>query len=298
MTTSEEGHTSGAVKGAGNEISRVVVTGSSGRAGRAVVKDLLEHGYDVTGVDRLKPAHELDAPTLQADLTDLGQTLEVLLRADAVVHLANIPAPGIFAPGRTFAENMLMNYNVFSAAADLGLQRVVWASSETTLGLPFDTPPRYAPVDEAHYPVPESSYALSKVASETIAEQFARWRGMPFVGLRFSNILGPDEYRTFPESCWPDARARKWNLWGYIDERDVALSCRLGLTAAVGGADAFIIAAADTVMNRPSRELMAEVFPGVPVADALPEFGTLLSIDKARRELGFEPEHSWRDTMS
>jgi nucleoside-diphosphate-sugar epimerase len=298
MDTPEERLKNGVGKGTGHEITKVVVTGSSGRAGRAVVRGLLEHGYDVLGVDRLKPARDLGAPTLQADLTDLGETLEALLRADAVVHLANIPAPGIFAPGRTFAENMLMNYNVFSAAADLGLQRVVWASSETTLGLPFDTPPRYAPVDEAHYPVPESSYALSKVASETIAEQFARWSGMPFIGLRFSNILGPEEYGTFPDTCWSDARARKWNLWGYIDERDVALSCRLGLTAAVEGADAFIIAAADTVMNRPSRELMAETFPGVPVTDVLPEFGTLLSIDKARRELSFEPEHSWRDTLS
>ncbi len=277
-------------------LKKIVVTGSSGRAGRAVVADLVAHGFEVTGVDQL-PAQELGAPHLQADLTDLGETLEALLNADAVVHLANIPAPGIFAPGKTFAQNMLMNYNVFSAARDLKLKRVVWASSETTLGLPFDTPPRYAPVDEAHYPVPESSYSLSKVASETIAEQFARWSGVPFVALRFSNILGPSDYETFPGACWGDPHARKWNLWGYIDERDVALSCRLGLTAEVKGADAFIIAAADTVMNRPSRALITEVFPGVAVADDLPEFGTLLGIDKARRVLGFEPEHSWRDTV-
>jgi len=276
---------------------KIVVTGSSGRAGRAVVQDLIAYGYDVTGVDRVKAVYSAGAAFIQADLTDLGETLEVLLGADAVVHLANIPAPGLYPPGRTFAENMVMNYNVFSAARDLGLRRVVWASSETTLGLPFDAPPRYAPVDEAHYPVPESSYALSKVASETIAEQFARWSGIPFAGLRFSNILGPSEYETFPETCWGDPHARKWNLWGYIDERDVALSCRLGLTADVSGADAFVIAAADTVMNRPSRELMAEVFPGVPVADELPEFGTLLAIDRARRVLGFEPGHSWRDTV-
>ena len=279
-------------------LKKIVVTGSSGRAGRAVVSDLLAHGYDVTGVDQLKPAQPSGAPHLQADLTDLGETLEALLNADAVVHLANIPAPGIFAPGKTFAQNMLMNYNVFSAAKDLELKRVVWASSETTLGLPFSTPPRYAPVDEAHYPVPESSYALSKVASETIAEQFARWSGVPYVALRFSNILGPSDYKTFPETCWRDPHARKWNLWGYIDERDVALSCRLGLSAEVGGAEAFIIAAADTVMNRPSRALMTEVFPGVSVADDLPEFGTLLGVDKARRVLGFEPGHSWRDTVA
>lgn len=278
-------------------LKKIVVTGSSGRAGRAVMRDFVAHGFEVLGVDRVKPGEALGAPTLQADLTDLGETLEVLLGADAVVHLANIPAPELYAPGRTFAENMVMNYNVFSAAKDLKLKRVVWASSETTLGLPFDTPPRYAPVDEAHYPVPESSYALSKVASETIAEQFARWSGVPFVGLRFSNILGEGDYRTFPETCWQDARARKWNLWGYIDERDVAQACRLGLSADIEGSDAFIIAAADTVMNRPSRALMAEVFPGTEVKGELPEFGTLLSIERARRVLGFEPQHSWRDIL-
>ncbi|UCH26342.1 MAG: NAD(P)-dependent oxidoreductase [Trueperaceae bacterium] len=287
---------------------KIVVTGSSGRAGRAVVRDLIEHGYNVIGVD-LTPAPEPSpanpdemlagslAEHLKADLTDLGQTLEVLMGADAVVHLANIPAPGLFPPGRTFVENVAMNYNVFSAAVDLKLERVVWASSETTLGLPFETPPRYAPVDEAHFPFPESSYALSKSVSEAMAEQFVRRSGIPFIALRFSNILGPQEYRTFPEKYWHDARLRKWNLWGYIDERDVAQSCRLGLSSDVQGAESFIIAAADTVMNRPSRDLMAEVFPGVEVAESLPEYGTLLGIEKARKLLGFEPAHSWREVV-
>jgi nucleoside-diphosphate-sugar epimerase len=195
-------------------------------------------------------------------------------------------------------DNTAMNYAVFSAAADLGLKRVVWASSETTLGLPFDTPPRYAPVDEAHYPLPESSYALSKVVGETMAEGFSRRSGVPFVGLRISNILNDAVYRGFPETCWRDARVRKWNLWGYVDERDVAQACRLGLTAPVAGSKSFIIAAADTVMNRPSQELMAEVFPGVPVAETIGEHDTLLSIAKARRELGYEPVHSWRDILT
>ena len=276
-------------------MKKIVVTGSSGRAGRAVVQDLLAHGYEVKGVD-LAPAPETDAPSVRADLTNLGEALEVLLNANAVVHLANIPAPGRYPPGRTFTENITMNYNIFSAAVDLGLKRVVWASSETTLGLPFGTPPRYAPVDEAHYPFPESSYALSKVASEAIAEPFARWSNIPFIGLRFSNILNTDDYQNFPD-YWKDASSRKWNLWGYVDERDVAQSCRVALTADVTGSENFIIAAADTVMNRPSSDLMNETFPGVTVADALPEFGTLLAIDKARRLLGYEPEHSWRDSI-
>jgi nucleoside-diphosphate-sugar epimerase len=193
-----------------------------------------------------------------------------------------------------------MNFNVFQAAAALKLDRVVWASSETTLGLPFDTPPRYAPVDEDHYPVPTSTYALSKVASETVAGHIAQWSGLPFIALRFSNIMAPEDYQMFP-TFWDDPNARKWNLWGYIDQRDVAQSCRLALeanTGAVTGNPAFIIAAADTVMNRPSAELLAEVFPGVRLTRDVGESGTLLAIDRAREVLGFEPEHSWRDHVS
>jgi nucleoside-diphosphate-sugar epimerase len=234
---------------------------------------------------------------LRADLTDYGQAVEALSQADAVVHLANIPAPGLSTPAVTFNANITMNFNVFQAAAALKLNRVVWASSETTLGLPFDVPPRYAPVDEDHYPVPTSTYALSKVASETIAGHLAQWSGIPYIALRFSNIWDPQYYQEFP-SFWPDPHARKWNLWGYIDERDVAASCRLALEApadAVKGNPAFIIAAADTVMNRPSAELLAEVFPGVPLTRDVGKFGTLLAIDRARQVLGFEPAHSWRD---
>jgi nucleoside-diphosphate-sugar epimerase len=276
---------------------RICVTGASGQAGRAVVADLREHGYDVAATDVAVTRADREDGILRADLTDYGQAVEALSQADAVVHLANIPAPGLSTPAVTFNANITMNFNVFQAAAALKLNRVVWASSETTLGLPFDVPPRYAPVDEDHYPVPTSTYALSKVASETIAGHIAEWSGIPLVALRFSNIMAPEDYQEFP-SFWPDPHARKWNLWGYIDERDVAASCRLALEApadAVKGNPAFIIAAADTVMNRPSAELLAEVFPGVPLTRDVGKFGTLLAIDRARQVLGFEPAHSWRD---
>jgi nucleoside-diphosphate-sugar epimerase len=277
---------------------RICVTGASGKAGRAVVADLLEHGFDVlqTDVAPEVPGRE-EAEFVRADLTDYGQATEVLAGIDAVVHLANIPAPGIRTPAVTFNANMTMNFNVFQAAAQAGLRRVVWASSETTLGLPFDVPPEYAPVDEDHYPVPTSTYALSKVASETVASHVAQWSGVPFVGLRFSNIFEPDDYQLLPE-CWDNPLARKWNLWGYIDRRDVAKSCRLALEADVTGSQSFIIAAADTVMKRQSEELMAEVFPGVPLRRPVPGNGTLLAIDRAREALGFEPDHSWREYLT
>jgi nucleoside-diphosphate-sugar epimerase len=102
------------------------------------------------------------------------------------------------------------------------------------------------------------------------------------------------DYERFP-TFWDDPLIRKWNLWSYVDESHVAQSVRRALEADVRGADAFIVAAADTVMQRPSRELMAEVFPGVTVADRVGEHGTLLDIDKARRVLGYAPEFTWRN---
>lgn len=292
---------------------RVCVTGGSGQAGRAVVRDLLEHGYDVAATDVVATREDLESGMLRADLTDYGQALGALDGADAVVHLANIPAPGLSTPAITFNANVTMNFNVFHAAARLGLRRVVWASSETTLGVPFDVgptdesamevdgpPPRYAPVDEDHYPVATNAYALSKVASETIAGHIAGWSGVPFVALRFSNIMDSGDYEQFPSACWADPHARKWNLWSYVDERDVAAACRLALEAppdAVTGSPSFVIAAADTVMDRPSSALLAEVFPAIPLTRDVGEFGSLLAIDRARQLLGYEPRHSWRDHL-
>jgi len=276
---------------------RIGVTGAGGKAGRAVVAGLRAHGYQVQATDVVVTRADREGGMLQADLTDYGQAVEALSQADAVVHLANIPAPGLSTPAVTFNSNITMNFNVFQAAAALKLERVVWASSETTLGLPFDTPPRYAPVDEDHYPLPTSTYALSKVASETVAGHVAEWSGIPYIALRFSNIMAPEDYQRFPQ-FQHDPHQRRWNLWGYIDERDVAASCRLALEVpaeAVRGNPAFIIAAADTVMPCPSAELLAEVYPGVRLTREVSEFGTLLAIDRAREVLGFDPAHSWRD---
>ncbi|MBY5161304.1 NAD-dependent epimerase/dehydratase family protein [Salsipaludibacter albus] len=275
-------------------MDRVVVTGGSGKAGEAVVADLTAAGHEVLSVDLVASLNP-DEPTLAVDLADLGQTIEALHGADAVVHLAAIPAPGIRTDAETFTNNLLSTYNVFSAATRLGLQRIVWASSETLIGLPFDDePPRYAPIDEDHPLLPESHYALSKLAGEAIATQFHRWSGTAIVALRISNIMRPDDYAHFP-TFWDDPEIRRWNLWGYVDARDVAQAARLALTADVDGTPSYLVAAADTCMTTPSADLLAQVYPDVEVRGDVSGHTTLLAIDRARAELGYEPAHSWRD---
>lgn len=279
---------------------RVCVTGAAGRAGRVVVRDLLDHGYDVIRTDLTVAAFDARAGMVQADLTDYGQVTEVLRGSEAVVHLAAVPAPGRVTPAVTFTTNVTMDFNVFHVAASLGLSRVVWASSEAALGLSAGgtreadaEAPRYAPVDEDHHPAPATTYALSKVASETIAGQLARWSGIPFIGLRFSSVLDKADYERI-SLLWPDSDARKWNLWSYVDARDMAAACRLALEADVTGSQSFNIAAADTVMRRPSAQLLARAFPGVPLTRDIGEFETLVAIDRARKVLGYSPRYSWR----
>jgi len=280
---------------------RVCVTGAAGMTGAAAVTALLEAGHAVVATDtrpRPEAADGWDGDVIytRADLIDYGQAVDILDGCDAVVHLANIPAPGLVTAARTLDENSAMNSHVFLAARQVGLSRVVWASSETTLGLTFgpDNPPRYAPVDEDHYPYPTSTYALSKVLGETQAATLARWSGTPHAALRLSNVIPVERYATFPQD-WADPQRRMFNLWSYIDVRDAAGACLAALTAPLEGARSYVIAATDSAMATPSAELMATHFPDVPLRGDLGTYESLLSGARAHEELGFVPQHSWRD---
>jgi len=278
---------------------KIVVTGGSGKLGKNVVRGLADAGHEVVNLDR---AGERSDQLVIVDLKDYGQVIDAILGVDdrhcgfdAIVHLGAIPAPGIVPDVATFHNNMLSTYNVFQAARRAGIKQIVYASSETVLGLPFDIDPPYIPVDEEYPARPESTYSLVKHLEEQMAKELTRWdRELSITALRFSNVMDPEDYANFT-SFNQDPRLRKWNLWGYIDGRDGAQAVIRALENAQPGFEAFIIAAADTVMSRSSTELAAEVFPHVKLTKELAEHETMLSIDKARRILGFAPQHTWRD---
>jgi nucleoside-diphosphate-sugar epimerase len=281
----------------------IAITGAAGKTGRVVVRHFLDRGYVVVPIDSAgQPggygefSRDLGVGLVRADLTDYGETVDILKGVDSVVHLAAIPAPGLFPDSTTFLQNTAMNYNVFAAAQLLHISPVVWASSETTFGLPFDTPPLYAPIDEDHYPLPTSTYALSKVVSETMAVHFAEWTGGAYIALRLSNVHVPEDYAKV-RGYQDDFALRRWNLWGYVDARDVAQACLKAVTAELDGAHSFVIAAADTLMEASNTELLHDQFPGIEIRGDVGEHRTLLSIDKARELLGYEPEFSWRNQV-
>jgi nucleoside-diphosphate-sugar epimerase len=281
---------------------RIAVTGSSGKLGKVAVAALRAAGHRVTGFDIVSSVYGDD--TVRLDCADFGAVMGALSgvdtasrRFDAVLHLAGIPKPGATTDEAAFRINVMGTYNVFSAAARLGIGRVVWASSETILGLPFAEPPQFAPIDETHPLLPNWSYALGKRVGETMADEFARWHaGFAIVSLRFSNVYVAKDYAALPQ-IQTDPASRKWNLWSYIDAEDAAEACRCALEASTTGHEAMIIAAADNLMGRPSRDLLAEHFPGVPLAESLCGEASLLSSARAGELIGFVPRISWRQRV-
>ncbi len=276
----------------------IVVTGGSGKLGGAVVERLLASGHRVTNVDQ-RPAPGSAARFLRVDLTDYGQVVEALTgiddaydAVDAVVHLAAVPAPGLIPNAATFANNVPSTFHVFQAAKLAGIRKVVWASSETVLGLPFDDAPAYVPVDEA-VAEPNSTYSLGKLVEETMAAQFCRWDpDLSMVGLRFSNVMLVEDYADFAGYT---ADQRRFNLWSYIDARDAAQAVELALAYEPHGVEVFVIASPDVVPHVPVEQLLSDRFGQVEHTRELGEYESPLSIDKARSLLGYDPQHSWRD---
>jgi nucleoside-diphosphate-sugar epimerase len=278
-------------------MTKVVVTGGSGMLGKWVVRHFAEQGYEVVNVDTHKPQESV-APTLIADLNNLGEVYGVLSGADAVVHLAAIPAAHIKTSEVTYQNNVMSTYNILEAAAGLGIRKAVIASSESSYGIVFAKHPfgpQYVPVDEEHPQLPQDSYGLSKVVNELTADMFHRRTGMQIVSLRIGNVIDPSVYEQFP-SFIHDPSQRDRILWSYIDTRDVAEACRLAVEAEGLGSVAVNIAADDTSMAVSSRELMVARYPEVSdFREPLTGHETLLSNAKAKRLLNWQPKHAWRN---
>jgi nucleoside-diphosphate-sugar epimerase len=293
---------------------RIFFTGGSGKAGRHVAPFLADQGHQVTNAD-LVPLRHRSVSDLTVDLTDAGDTYSALAglanldeldlptppRYDAVVHFAAVPRIALRSDAATYAANVLSTYNVLEAATRLGIGKVVFASSETTYGICFaqgERRPHYVPVDEDHPTVPEDSYAMSKVASEATARSFHARTGADIYGLRINNVIEPDEYAQLFPPFLEDPSLRRRNIFAYIDTRDLGQMVQRCLETDGLGYQVFNVANADLSVAATTQEIIDRHYGGVEVRRELGRDETLYAIDKARRLVGFEPEHSWRDVLA
>lgn len=285
-----------------NDRRNITVTGGSGLVGREAVAVLRAQGHRVTTLD-LRPlpggVFGDDGRSLSGDVRNPGDVLDAVDGADTVVHLAGIAGSGMAPDAATFEANVNGSYNVFRLAARCGVRRVIWASTEGIFGLPFThEPPVYLPVDDDHPCRPRTAYSISKVMCERLAELVALTAETSFIGLRLAHVMDAVEYGELSKYRG-HPRDKAWDLWSYVDVRDVAQAIALAVDAESVGATCALISAADTISPLPSRELAAEVFgDGVPVSTDLGETGALFSTHYAHELLGFQPRHSWRDSVS
>ncbi|MCS7059693.1 MAG: NAD(P)-dependent oxidoreductase [Anaerolineae bacterium] len=277
---------------------RFVITGSRGLLGRYVTDYIRRQSHDLLEVD-IVGRGDPDRNYRVADLTDLGQTYDVVCGAEAVIHLAAIPDQRMAPAVKTFIDNLSMTYNVLFAAAQLGVKRVVIASSIQVLQTSFNERPiryLYLPADEEHPIDPQNEYALSKAAGELAADLFARCRGLTVVSLRFPWIVPPDE---------PTRSARlkiDWNdthsslVVQYVDARDAARACFLAATTALppNSHHVLYIAAPDTCVDTPSSEIARRLYPEAEVRPELRGFASFVSSRRAAQVLGFVAEFGWQ----
>ncbi|MBN9098710.1 MULTISPECIES: NAD(P)-dependent oxidoreductase [unclassified Pseudonocardia] len=297
---------------------RIFFTGGSGKAGHHVAPYLASRGHQVTNAD-LTPLGHADVTDLRVDLTNAGEVYSALAGVptqddfddpgptphggsayDAVVHFAAIPRPLLTSDQATYATNVLAHYNVLEAATALGVRKIVFASSETTYGICFgrgERRPLYVPVDEEHPVVPEDSYAMSKVAGEVTARSFHARTGADVYGLRINNVIEPHEYAELFPAFLDDPALRRRNLFAYIDTRDLGQMTLRCLETDGLGFEVFNVANADMSVAATTSEIIDRFYDGVEVRRPMGRDETFYSIDKARRLLGYEPEHSWRDVL-
>jgi nucleoside-diphosphate-sugar epimerase len=280
---------------------RILVTGARGKVGAATVAALADAGHDVTATDVGRPSFEAGPATVayqQAELTDAGDVFAIVRGQEAVVHAAAIPEPTRNPPHVVFQNNLMATFNVLEAAVRWGVPRLVNLSSETVPGFFFpERPflPAYLPVDEEHPIAPQDPYATAKHFGEQLMDAATRRSDITAVSIRPSWVQWEGNYAT-NIGPWMREPGPSEGFWAYIDVYDLADAIRLAAEATTPGHEVVYIASPDIAAHEPLEEL-ARRFHGDAAPPVRPGAVNGISIGKARRLLGYDPQRSWRDYL-
>jgi nucleoside-diphosphate-sugar epimerase len=290
-------------------VEAIAVTGGNGKIGEAILEHLTNRGYEAINLARGKQREDVSDRYLTTDLVDTGDVYGSLAKseADAVVHMGTIPGPQSHPEHATFESNAMSAWNILEAANRLDLESVVLASSVNVMGAAYQDAPthvEYLPVDESHPLTPRDPYALGKHAIEVLGDGYGRMPDAPTVSsLRYPWVATSEELREeFTETDRTlEGLADAWHhttrdtVFSYLHIQDGAEIARLAAEADHDDHEAFWAVAADTTADVPSATLAEKYFPEAEIHDPLEGRETLISVDKARDLLGWEPEHSWTD---
>ena len=274
---------------------KLLITGGAGKVGQAIVRELLnDPGYEITVLDRTAGPERGPVKYLLGDIQDLGQVMEAMAGAEAVIHLAAIHNPNIATTMVTYQTNVVGTFNVHHAAFRLGVKRVVSASSNAIVGWSYSERflPDYLPIDEDHPLRPEDVYGLYKEIGETIARSYAR-KGLETVMLRPSGVVTPEELEEIKRDG--GRKATGFYAYSYIDARDLAVAFRLAVERSIPSGTILFVVADDSTVAEPLCDLYPRVMPSIgDKARNLKGNIGAYSNARAKAVLDWRPVHSWR----
>ena len=272
---------------------KVLITGGSGRIGRYAVREMVQAGHSVTSLD-IMPGVVSGVPSLLVDLTDAGQVYGAVARsqAEAVIHLGAWANDGHVPDTRTYGDNVRGTFNVFQACADLGVRRIVSASSHQVYGTAI-APPLYVPIDEAHPLRPAGAYPLSKIAGEQAAAYFTDQKGLEILSFRLLGIRTPGAMDAEIERNLADANTHKHLMWTRCDARDAAYACRLAVEAKTVEPGPYNVTGRFNLLDEPTADLVARYMPQTEIRDGLSGRNSPTSCARARQVFGYQPRYNW-----
>jgi nucleoside-diphosphate-sugar epimerase len=282
--------------------------------GQYVIRELFTHAHAVASLDSVKP-RECLCPTYTVDLRNVDRFMEHFKNVDAVVHLARIRFPytetgfneakqqwefnDLPGDAERFNQNIAMTNNVLAAAEACRVDRIVCGSSLAVYGFYYSTTellPDYLLIDEDHPRRPKDPYGLTKLMAEQLCDALAHKTGAQIASMRFAGVYTEAHRSMLLERRKNPLSRGTGALWSYIDARDAARACRLALEVNFTGHQAFNICAPTTIMDTPTKVLLARYLPSV--ADLRPGLdgcASGYSNGRARRVLDFEPRCSLFD---
>jgi nucleoside-diphosphate-sugar epimerase len=272
---------------------RIAVTGSQGGTGRGIVQVLRDAGYEVLGIDRLPP-DQGESGYVQMDLGDAAGVNDALSSVDALVHFGSVPGTDNMTTTEGFHNVAVGGFNLFQAATNVGIRRIVWASSIATYG-DFRQLPQL-PVTEESPLAPPGIYGASKVMLESLARDYCRWYGMSIAGFRLTRIIYDNDFgRAKLKRFVEDEGLGHDSLWSYIDARDVGIACQVWLESDHQGCEIFNVGADNVHGNTPTAELLQKHgYADRQVVRDNGEFQTLFSSQKLRSMLNWNHRFDWQ----
>lgn len=288
---------------------RIIVTGSAGHLGEALVRTLQNLSHEVVGIDILPSP----LTTHSGSIIDRHFVQSCMRGVDVVLHTATLHKPHVGTHSRQdfIDTNITGTLNLLEAAVAAGVQAFIFTSTTSTFGGAL-TPPAGAPaawITEDVAPVPKNIYGVTKVAAESLCELIHRDHGLPCLILRTSRFFPEEDDRQATREEYADGNSKANEyLYRRVELEDAISAHLLALErAAAIGFDRYIISATTPFCQSDLEELrvnapavVQRLFPDYVAAYAslgwkmFPSIERVYVNDRARRDLGWNPRYDFR----